>query len=90
MSEEEGVNLRMTEPRDPGIPASYRIRGGGKLKESWSDWFDGMAVEYGVESEDKPISTLTGTVPDQSALHGVLNKIRDLGLKLLSVEQIDP
>lgn len=89
MREEDGVNLRITEPQDPNRPASYRIRVAGKLKESWSDWFDGMEIESGGEAEGKPVSTLTGTLPDQSALHGVLNKIRDLGLKLLSVEQVD-
>ena len=84
------MNMKeLTNALDPDKPTIYRIRVGGKLKESWSDWFDGLAIEFGVDAEGKPISTLTGTVVDQSALHGVLNKIRDLGLKLNSVEKID-
>ena len=84
--------MKMTEftnPPDPDRPTIYRIRVGGKLKGSWSDWFDGMEIVSGVEDENKLVSTLTGTLVDQSALHGVLRKIRDLGLKLFSVEQID-
>lgn len=79
----------LTNPPDPDRPTIYRIRVGGKLKGSWSDWFDGMEIVSGVEDENKLVSTLTGTLVDQSALHGVLRKIRDLGLKLFSVEQID-
>ena len=89
MSEAEGVALIMTDPLNPNESTIYRIRIAGKLKESWSDWFNGMKIEFGLEAGENPVSTLTGPLLDQSALHGVLGKIRNLGLKLLSVEQID-
>lgn len=79
----------MTKPLHPTEPAKYRIKVGGKVKESWSEWFSGMTIEFEMEANEKPVSTLTGLLPDQSALYGVLGKIRNLGLKLLSVEQID-
>jgi hypothetical protein len=59
----------------------YQIRIAGLLDSSWSEWFDGLAISY--SAEDTTI--LTGPLPDQAALHGVLNKIRDLGLTLISV-----
>ena len=79
----------MMDPQDPDKSTIYRIRVAGKLKESWSDWFNGMTIEFGLEAGENPVSTLTGPLVDQSALHGVLGKIRNLGLELLSVEQID-
>jgi hypothetical protein len=59
----------------------YQIRISGLLDPSWSDWFDGLAITYLTDE----VTILTGPLPDQAALHGVLNKIRDLGLILLSV-----
>ena len=60
----------------------YQIRIAGLLDPSWTDWFDGLAITYIAED----ITLLTGPLPDQAALHGVLNKVRDLGLTLLSVK----
>ena len=71
-------------------PDNYRIKVSGRVKESWSEWFNGMKIEIEMDDEENPVSTLTGLLPDQGALLGVLNKIRNLGLKLLSVEQITP
>lgn len=65
-------------------PTLYRIRVRGTLDSSWSAWFDGMAVEATSGGE----TVLSGPVRDQSALHGLLGKIRDMGLSLLSVEQL--
>jgi hypothetical protein len=79
----------MTNSQNPIEPSIYRIRVGGKVKGSWSEWFNGMTIEFEMEDIENPVSTLTGYLTDQSALHGVLNKIRNLGLKLLSVEQIN-
>lgn len=59
----------------------YRIRIQGWLDPSWTEWFDGLAIR---QLEDGT-TLLTGTLSDQAALHGVLNKIRDLGLTLLTV-----
>ena len=78
----------MMNSQTPGEPLNYRIKVSGKVKESWSEWFNGMEIESEMEDGEMSVSTLTGLLDDQSALFGVLNKIRNLGLKLLSVEQI--
>jgi len=62
----------------------YEIRVKGNLDLRWSDWFDGLAITPVGDDE----TLLTGTVADQAALHGVLHKIRDLGLPLLTVQRL--
>ena len=62
-------------------PAIYRIRIQGQLDRQWSDWFAEMEVTY----DENGNTLLTGQVIDQAALHGLLKKIRDLGLTLISV-----
>jgi hypothetical protein len=74
--------------RPPGAdrPVHYEIRVRGVLDRHWSGWFDGLQV-----SSDAPGQTLiAGPVVDQAALHGLLAKVRDLGLPLLSVRRIGP
>ena len=67
-------------------PAHYEIRVHGVLDQHWSGWFEGLQV-----SSDAPGQTLiAGPVADQAALHGLLAKIRDLGLPLLSVHRTSP
>ena len=73
----------------PGQPKTYQIKAQGQLDESWSDWFDQMTVTVECNADGLPVTTLTGTVIDQAALHGILRRINDLNLPLLSVEQID-
>ncbi len=70
---------------DMDEPACYKIRVKGHLSEQWSDWFDGLTLENlpGGQTE------LSGMLPDQSALYGVLNTIRDMGLTLVSVNCIE-
>jgi hypothetical protein len=63
----------------------YHIRVKGVLNEEWSDWFEGMNVEAQPRGE----TLLTGPVADQAALHGLLHKIRDMGLPLVSVKRVD-
>jgi hypothetical protein len=63
--------------------ALYEIRVRDLLDKSWSDWLDGLAVEPQADGD----TILTGPIRDQCALHGLLVKIRDLGLPLLPVEQ---
>jgi hypothetical protein len=58
----------------------------GHLDGAWSDWFDGLTITRGDHGE----TFLTGPVVDQTALHGVLIKIRDLGLPLLALTRLDP
>jgi hypothetical protein len=64
---------------------TYQIKLKGHLEESWADWFDGLTFTH----ESDGTTTLTGEVVDQAALHGLLKKIRDLGLPLLSVNHLD-
>ena len=66
-------------------PTVYQIRVEGILDPHWSGWFDGMSVSP-QESGD---TLLIGAVRDQTALHGILVRIRDLGMLLLSVERLD-
>jgi hypothetical protein len=64
----------------------YQIRVGGQLDPSWAEWLPGFEVSW-----DSPRSSvLTGRVPDQAALHGVLGRLYDLGLRLLAVSCLDP
>jgi len=63
----------------------YQIKIKGRLGSGWEDWFEGMTMTY-----KNGITTLTGSVTDQSALHGLLIRIRDLGLYLISINRIEP
>ena len=63
----------------------YRIRVKGRLDKRWSDWFNGFVITYPADDE----TLLAGQVPDQAALHGLLAKIRDLGLALLSIDRVE-
>jgi hypothetical protein len=65
----------------------YQIKVQGKLDEGWSDWFSGMTVTF--EAGSAPITTLTGAVADQAALRGMLCKLWDLNLTLISVRRIE-
>ena len=65
-------------------PATYRITVQGRLDESWSDWFNGMTIAVMNEDDPLPITTLIGRIIDQAALRGILTKIWDLGLTLIS------
>jgi hypothetical protein len=64
----------------------YEIRLKGHLEDRWADCFDGLTITR----DDHGESLLTGLVADQAALHGVLRRVRDLGLPLLSVLQVKP
>ena len=57
----------------------------GHLSENWSDWLDGLTIVH----ENDGTTTLTGKIVDPAALHGLLKKIRDLGLPLISVNRLD-
>jgi hypothetical protein len=64
----------------------YEIRVNGALGSGWSAWFDGLQVT----SDDRGQTTIAGPIADQAALHGLLARIRDLGLELLLVRRTDP
>jgi hypothetical protein len=68
-------------------PVQYRICVLGQLAKSWSSWFDGLEIA----PQPDGTTLLTGPIRDQAALHGVLMKIRDLGLPLIVVQRLpDP
>jgi hypothetical protein len=67
-------------------PMIYQIRIKGHLGRQWADWFEGMAIV----PEDGGNTLLIGEAVDQAALHGLLKKVRDLGLPLLSVIRVTP
>jgi hypothetical protein len=67
-----------------GLPAYYEIRVEGVLDEGWADWFGGLHV-----TSDGTQTLISGQLSDQPALHGLLVKIRDLGLTLVSVRRLD-
>ncbi|MEZ4671319.1 MAG: hypothetical protein R3E39_25735 [Anaerolineae bacterium] len=67
-------------------PGHYEIRIMGHLDDRWADWFEGMTITLADNDETR----LTGPVADQSALHGLLRKVRDLGVRLISVNRIEP
>ena len=71
---------------DPGQPVIYQIRLKGHLGRRWKDWFGDATITL----EDNGETLITCPVVDQAALHGVLKKVRDLGMPLLSVYRIDP
>ena len=74
------VNVR------PGLdrPAGYQIKVQGQLDKKWSDWFDGMTIAF-----ESGITTLTGTIADQAKLRGMLSKIWDLNLTVVSMTRIE-
>jgi hypothetical protein len=67
--------------RAPDAATSYELRSGGHLDRHWSTWFDGFSLTH----EDDGTTTLRGVVRDQSELHGLLAKVRDLGATLIAV-----
>ena len=66
-------------------PAHYEIRVEGVLGERWTAWFEGLQV-----SSEAGETIISGPVTDQPALHGVLVRVRDLGMCLISVRRLDP
>jgi hypothetical protein len=70
---------------DQSEPGPYEIRIKGHLDDRWSDWFGGLTITL----EDNGDTLLTGPVVDQAALHGLLKKVRDLGMPLVSVSPVE-
>ncbi len=74
------------EPEPTSQRVVYQIRLKGHLGPQWTDWFEGLTITL----EENGDTLLTGPVIDQAALHGLLKKIRDLGMPLVSVSPIEP
>ena len=67
----------------------YEIVVKGHLDEQWSPWFEDLTITTGFGEDDAPITRFTGPIIDQAALHGVLGKIRDINMPLISVNQVE-
>lgn len=68
------------------MPEYYEIKVKGNLDQRWSEWFAGLTLTY----LDKDTTLLSGALPDQSALYGLLERMRDLNLTLISVNSVGP
>ena len=71
---------------EPGQPMVYQVRIKGHLGGQWKDWFGGLTITLEGNGE----TLLTGPVIDQAALHGLLRRVRDLGIPLVSVNRVEP
>ncbi len=74
----------MSSGTGPDQPTTYQVRIKGHLGPEWTDWFGGLAITL----ENNGDTLLTGLVVDQAALHGLLRRVRDLGMPLVSVSQM--
>jgi len=80
------MSERHASTEDHDEPGLYEIRLKGHLDNRWADWFEGLSFTH--DSDGTTI--LCGPVVDQTALHGLLKKVRDLGIPLLSVMRVEP
>ena len=84
-----GLDSEMSSPRGPlrdaAQPTIYEIRIRGHLSTQWADWFEGLEIAL----EENGDTLLIGAVIDQAALYGVLKKVRDLGMPLLSITSLE-
>jgi hypothetical protein len=76
----------MAEVIDASRPTIYQIRVKSHLSSDWTDWFEGLTIAL----EENGETLLTGPVIDQAALYGLLRKVRDLGMPLISVNCVEP
>jgi len=80
------MSNKLNPKSDPSQPMVYQIRIKGHLGRQWTDWFEGLTITLEEDGE----TLLTGPVVDDAALHGLLKKVRDLGMPLLSVNRVEP
>jgi hypothetical protein len=71
---------------DPGQPTVFQLRIKGHLSDQWTDWFEGLTITL----EEDGDTLLTGPIVDQAALFGLLKKVRDLGMPLVSINCVEP
>jgi hypothetical protein len=80
------MSKKLASTEDRYEPGSYEIRIKGHLDKRWAAWFEGLAIIL----EEDGNTLLTGPVIDQATLHGLLKKVRDLGMPLVSVRLLEP
>jgi len=80
------MSNKLKQKSDSSEAMIYQIRIKGHLDGQWTDWFGGLTITL----EDNGETLLTGPVVDQAALYGLLKKVRDLGMPLLSVNPVEP
>ena len=80
------MSTPQTSTEDNHEPGCYEIRLKGHLDARWIDWFEGLSFTHASDGT----TILAGPLVDQAALYGVLRKVRDLGLPLIAVNQVDP
>ena len=80
------MSNKLNPKTDPDQPMVYQIRIKGHLGHQWTDWFEGLTITL----EEDGDTLLTGPVIDQAALHGLLKKVRDLGMPLVSIRPVEP
>ncbi len=83
--EDRPMSSRSDSDTHEGQPSLYQLRLKGHLGAQWSNWFEGLTITL----DDKGDTLVTGPVADQAALFGLLKKVRDLGLPLLSVNRVE-
>jgi hypothetical protein len=69
---------------------TYTFQLAGHLDRRWEAAFDGFTIIHTVAPDHRPVTLLTGPVPDQAALYGVISRLRDIGVTLISVQPVDP
>jgi len=69
-------------------PTTYEIKVEGSIDEKWSEWFNGLTVASDSAGDGPPVTTLTGTVIDQAKLRGIMSKLWDMNLRLISIIRI--
>lgn len=79
------METQLNSPADRSVQ-NYQIMISGLLNQNWSDWFAGMAIVSGLTVDGATVTRLTGPFADQAALRGVLNRLWDLNLTVLSIE----
>lgn len=80
------MSINTNRKTNTDLPVTYQIRVNGHLGREWSDWFEGMAIQL----EEDGDTLLTGPIIDQAALQGILKKVRDSGITLVSVYPFEP
>ena len=81
-----GMTERHTSKEDRAEAGRYEVRLTGHLDARWAAWFDGLAVRH----ESDGTTVISGPIADQAALHGLLQRVRDLGIPLVSVTRSEP